>query len=778
MHWDFRQLAARLAAIARATCVAILCCGAAAMAWAQNAPWKGAAALDRVIDEAIEQKQMPGAVALVWHRGEVLHRKAYGQRALTPAVEAMTVDTIFDAASLTKVVATTSAVMRLVEQGKLRLNDPVTRYLPDFQGGKSEVTVRHLLIHYSGLRPDVDIEPPWSGYDTGIRLALIDKPAAEPNQRFVYSDINFLLLGEMVRKLGGQPLPDFVRDEVFAPLGMTETTFNPPAAWRARIAPTEKYKEMSEPLRGVVHDPTARYMGGIAGHAGLFTTADDLGRFCEMMLGGGERQGVRVFSPLTVKRFTSPATPGGMTAVRGLGWDIDSPFAGQRGDLFPVGGYGHTGFTGTSIWIDPATETYVILMSNAVHPFRRPAITSLRSRAASIVAANLNGAAPAQGAAAEPVKTGLDVLAEEGFARIKGKRVGLATNHTGFTSRGQRNVDAMVAAGVQVTALFSPEHGLLGKEDHDDVGNSRDAATALPVFSLYDGARRKPTPEMLKNIDVMVFDMQDIGARFYTYPCTMRNTMEAMAEQGIPFVVLDRPNPITGTRVEGPMIDKDVESFVGCAALPLRHGMTIGELALLMNSSLAKPADLAVVPMKNWRRSAWLDETGQTWVNPSPNMKSLNAALLYPGIGMLEYAKNYSVGRGTDAPFEQIGADWINGRQLAEHLNRQRIPGVRVYATRFTPTASYFANQPIEGVRFVITNRDIFDATRLGVELAAALEEIYPRKMSFAVNLKLIGSRGTVESLGKGQSASAVRQSWKASLGRFIELREKYLLYR
>jgi len=734
-----------------------------------------AEALDKLIEDAIAQKQLPGAVVLVGQRGQTLHHKAYGQRALTPQPEAMTADTIFDAASLTKVVATTSAIMRLVEQGKLRLNDPVTRYLPEFQGGTSEITVRQLLIHYSGLRPDVDLEPEWSGYETGIRLALIDKPRSEPNTRFVYSDINFVLLGEIVRKLSGQSLAEFTRDQVFQPLGMVDTAFNPPAAWRARIAPTELYKGMSEPLRGVVHDPTARYMGGIAGHAGLFTTAADLARFCEMMLGEGARGPVRVFSPLTVQRFTSPNTPAGLTAVRGLGWDIDSPYAGQRGDLFPVGGYGHTGFTGTSIWIDPASQTYVILMANAVHPYRRPAITSLRGRVASLVAAHVSQGTPAR---REPVLTGLDVLAGEKFASLQGKRVGLATNHTGLTADGRRNVDAMRTAGVQLVTLFSPEHGLLGKEDHDHVGNSRDVASGLPVFSLYEGARRKPTPEMLKGLDVLVFDMQDIGTRFYTYACTMRNTMEAAAENGLPFIVLDRPNPISGTRVEGPMLDAAHRSFVGCESLPLRHGMTVGELATMMNAGLAKPADLTVVRLKNWRRTDWLDDTGLAWVNPSPNMKSLNAALLYAGIGMLEYSKNYSVGRGTDAPFEQIGADWINGPRLAAHLNARAIPGLRVYPTRFTPTAYYFANQPIEGVRFVITNRDLFDSTRLGLELAAALQELHPGKIAFDVNARLIGNQVTIDALKKGESPEGVRRAWRQALAAFGAVRERYLLYR
>ncbi len=333
------------------------------------------AALDAILEQAVREDQVPGAVLVVGHRGAILHRKAYGFRALVPRREAMTIDTIFDAASLTKVIATTPAVMRLFERGKLRLNDRVIQYLPEFQGGKSDITVRDLLTHFSGFPPDLDLEPAWSGYDTGIRMALAAKPIAPPGANFLYSDIDFILLGEIVRRLAETSLPEFVRGEVFAPLGMHESMFQPPQRLRARIAPTENVN--GEILRGVVHDRTARYMGGVAGHAGLFTTAADLSRFSAMMLGGGELDGVRVFSALTVTKFSTAQSPPDQPVLRGLGWDIDSPLSGNRGELFPIGSYGHTGFTGTSVWIDPVSSTYVILLANSVHPHIRPAITSL-----------------------------------------------------------------------------------------------------------------------------------------------------------------------------------------------------------------------------------------------------------------------------------------------------------------------------------------------------------------------------------------------------------------
>jgi uncharacterized protein YbbC (DUF1343 family)/CubicO group peptidase (beta-lactamase class C family) len=749
----------------------------------------GGPALDTEIAQAVKEGQIPGAVVVVGHDGQVVYQKAYGYRALVPEKEVMTLDTIFDAASLTKVIATTSCLMKLVEEGKIRISDRVTQYLPEFQGGKSELTLRHLLTHFSGLRPDLDLKPEWSGYATGIHKALAEKSVSPPNTKFVYSDINFILLGEIVRKVSGETLPEYAHEKIFAPLGMIDTMFLPPPALLPRIAPTEVLPGDTKPLRGIVHDGTTRFMGGIAGHAGLFTTAADLSKFAEMMLGLGARNGVRVFSPVTVRTFTAPQTPAGQPVLRGLGWDIDSPFSGNRGDLYPVGSYGHTGFTGTSVWMDPATNSYVILLTNSVHPTRRPAITSLRGRVANIAVAGLNVDAPAakesfsHRAAAETasprnerVLTGLDVLAAEKFASLKGKRVGLITNHTGLDRDGKRNIDLMVAAGVNLKVLFSPEHGFAGKEDHPNVSSTKDAATGLPVISLY-GATMRPTAEMMHGIDTLVFDIQDVGARFYTYSCTMAYSLEEAAKQHVSYVVLDRPNPITGEHVEGPVIDPDLHSFVGCLAEPVRHGMTMGELAKMKNDELDVTADLRVVAMKNWHREDWFDSTGLTWIDPSPNMRSLNAALLYPGLGMMEGGKVYSVGRGTDAPFEQIGAEWIRGAELAAYLNARQIPGIRVYATRFTPASSNFAGKLIDGVRFVITDRDTFGSTRFGIELASALEKLYPGKMKWDADLKLTGNRALLKAIQSGDDPRALEQMGDGALQQFRQRRARYLLY-
>ena len=762
----------------------VLAAFAAAATMAAQAP------IDAVIQEAIEKKEIPGAVLLVRSNGKTLHSRAYGQRALVPTAERMTEDTVFDAASLTKVVATTSAVMKLFEAGRIRLNDKVTEYLPEFQGGTSDITIRQLLTHFSGLRPFFELEPE-AGYAAGLKKALTEKPTAEPGARFLYSDINFILLGEIVQRLTKQTLAAYVEREVFAPLGMKDTRFRPPAAWRARIAPTEVVN--GQPVRGVVHDERSRYMGGITGHAGLFTTAADLGRFAEMMLGLGSREGVRVFQSATVQKFTTPQTPPDQPVLRGLGWDIDSPYSSNRGELFALGSYGHTGFTGTSLWIDPSSQTYVILLANSVHPKRGISIVSLRGKAATVAALDagvrtqnvlITGYNEAMAGVRRTVsrnastQTGADVLAQRKFEPLNGKRVGVITNHTGLLRDGRRTIDAMLAAGVNVTALFSPEHGIAGLDDKEDIGHGRDPSTGLPVFSLYEGKNRRPSEDMLRNADLLVFDIQDIGTRFYTYVCTMKNTMEEAAKAGLPLIVLDRPNPLTGVRVEGPRLEPGAESFVGCVTgMPLRHGMTVGEVALMINASLKPAARLEVIKMADWQRGDWLDATNLSWVNPSPNMRSLTAALLYPGVAMLEYSKNYSVGRGTDAPFEQVGADWIRGPELAAYLNRRMIPGVRVYPVVFTPSASHFAGQRVEGVRFVITDRESFDSVRLGVETASALHKLYPGAIDFEVNLRLIGSRKLIEEIRKGTDPRRIVEDLEGDVAGFLAERRPYLLY-
>ncbi len=752
--------------------------------------------LDAVVQEAIDDGTMPGAVVLVGRGGEILHRKAYGLRSIEPARQPMQLDTIFDCASLTKVVVTAPAVMMLVEEGKIRLADPVTRHLPNFSGGESPITLLELLTHFSGLRPDLDLEPAWSGYETGIDKAYEEVPVALPGSQFIYSDINYLLLAEVVRKTTGQRIDEFATERIFGPLGMTETHFRPPTELRSRIAPTERLPDGTL-LHGVVHDPTTRFMGGVAGHAGMFSTADDLSRFVQMMLNGGQLGKVRILGPLAVVKMTTPQSPANHHALRGLGWDIDSPYSSTRGDLFPLGSYGHTGYTGTSIWIDPATRTYVILMTNRVHPAVRTSVVDLRGKVASVVAASISGVNVEQarrtswqhsrfpgtvprpsGVRPAAVLSGLDVLVREKFTRFSGKRVGLITNHTGIDRRRRRNIDLFFEApGVTLAAIFSPEHGISGREDHQGVADGKDEKTGVIIHSLYQGDRRRPTAAMLSGVDVLVYDIQDVGARFYTYATTMAYAMEEAAKLGIPFYVLDRPNPITGIVVEGPMLDEAYRSFVGYFPMPVRHGMTVGELAGMFNKERKISAELQVVRMEGWGRGLWFDEMGLPWVDPSPNIRGVEQALLYPGIALLEGLPNYSVGRGTDTPFLFVGADWIDGAALADDLNGGGLRGVSFYPVRRTPKSSRFAGTPIEGVQITVLDRDSVRSTRIGLEIAAQLLKSYPGRMKMELTARLIGHEATIQALSQGRAASSIWSMWQAQQLSFLRIRTRYLLY-
>jgi CubicO group peptidase (beta-lactamase class C family) len=342
------------------------------------------AEMDTAINEAIAAHKCPGGVLWLEHEG-VVYKKAYGKRALVPIDEPMTEDTIFDAASLTKVTATTPGMMLLIERGQVKLDEFVHVYIPEFTGeGREAITVRELMTHTSGLREDVETKTDWHGQAEAIKKACAEKPQSAPGTVFKYSDINFFLLGEIVQRVSKTPLEVFVKREIYTPLKMTDTGYLPAQDKLPRVAPTEVVD--GKPWRGTVHDPTARHMGGVAGHAGLFTTASDLARYARMLLNQGELDGVRIFKPETVKLMTSVQSPPALSAKRGLGWDIDTAFSGPRGEHFPVGSYGHTGWTGGSLWIDPSSKTFVIFLSNRNHPTEAGSVISLRRKLGTLAA--------------------------------------------------------------------------------------------------------------------------------------------------------------------------------------------------------------------------------------------------------------------------------------------------------------------------------------------------------------------------------------------------------
>jgi SSS family transporter len=834
-----------------------------------------------LVDQAIAAKKLPGAVVLIHHGGKTVFEQAYGVRKYAgeqsgpsgDKAEPMTVDTVFDMASLTKCLATATAVMQLVEKGKVDVDAPVMKYLPEFGvNGKDKVTVRELLTHYSGLPEDVSLKDGWglAGPDKveGIRRAMSVTLYGPPGVTFKYSDINFITLGAIVEKVSGETLDVYAERHIFGPLKMTHTRYLPvdkacgadeaisypivngriafhvvgiDAAvpcrkgdwlaneWAWNAAPTqhddqgtkETNPDFDHLLRGTVHDPTTRRMGGVAGHAGVFSTAGDVAIFAQALL---DRLAGRPSDfPLkreTLKLMTEPEQPstavGGATiftadgktstgvAARGFGWDINTAFSRPRGAVFPIGSFGHTGFTGTSLWMDPNSDTFVVILANSVHPRGASPISPLREAVATAAARALHlydKGAPA--VADGQTLTGIDVLEATKFSTLRDAagrhsghlRLGVMTNQTGVDREGRRTIDVLLhsISEVEVKTLFSPEHGLFGVKDSTKIGNEVDAVTHLPVVSLY-GAKdeqRRPSMESLKNLDAVVIDLQDAGVRFYTYQTVVGYFLEAAAKAHIEIIVLDRPDPIGGVAVQGPVSDNGVESYTDYMPLPIREGMTLGELALYFNgerllASATSPnvhvpirAQLTVVSMRNWARKQYFDDTGLKWINPSPNLRSPAANVVYPGVELLQ-STNVSVGRGTEMPFLHIGAPYINSAQLAAYLTARNIPGIRFAPASFSVAedANHFPfhGKTLPGISFTVTDRSALDSPELGIELISALHHLYP-DFAMAKAERLIANVDTMRALENQEDPRKIAEGWKTDLAAFEQRRQPYLLY-
>ncbi len=803
--------------------------------------------IDALVEKDIADKKLPGGVVIVGRKGKIVYRKAFGNRALKPNVEKMTIDTIFDAASLTKPVATVTSIMILIEQGKIRLNDTIGKFIPEIQVPEAKnITILQLLTHTSGYSPDFDLRKKWMGQDGMLEALKTEKLQNPPGTKFVYSDIGFIVLGEIVSRLTEQikindfaatkSLNQFFHTNVAQQLRLETSSFL--AFPRNKVigltmfdqwdwvAPTENIKgqqsylgstfegkDGGQILRGQVHDPTAYRMGGVAGHAGLFTNADDLARYCQMILNGGILDGKRILSNATIAMMTKPYVVSENGNTRGLGFDMNTSFSQNRGELFPLGSFGHTGFTGTGIWIDPTSQTFVVFMSNRVHPDGKGDVAPLRARVSTVVASaildtpiekfreaeavynsqvspqierfkaqtssqNISAIRNPQSAI---VLNGIDVLEKSNFKELNGLRIGLVTNHTGRNRSGMQTIDVLKnAPNVELASLFSPEHGIRGQLDQEKIVDSIDEKTGLPIFSLY-GEVRKPKQENLKDLDAVVFDIQDIGTRFYTYISTLRGVMEECAKAKIPVIVLDRTNPINGVDVEGATADEAIANdekryFIAAHTIPVRHAMTIGEIAQMFNKERNINADLRIIKMENWQRSMWFDQTNQTWINPSPNMRSLTQATLYGGIGLLEYT-NISVGRGTDTPFELVGSPYIDGQKLSEYLNNRNIAGVRFVPIKFKPKASVFKDENCGGINIVIVDREKFKPIRTGIEIAIALRKIYPNDWKFEKYNGLLVNAEIFEKIKLIESPEDIEKSWQAKLDEYKKRRALYLLY-
>ncbi|WP_230473351.1 exo-beta-N-acetylmuramidase NamZ domain-containing protein [Dyella choica] len=748
--------------------------------------------LELIVNGQIAAGRIPGAVILMGDAKHVFYRQAFGQRAMQPQPQAMTLDTEFDLASLTKVIATNTAIMQLVEAGHIDPDAPVARYWPAFAtNGKQSVRVRQLLAHTSGLRPDLPALPHERGRAAVLHAIAMEPLRGAPGERVVYSDLNFIVLGELVQRITHRSLDAYCRTHIFAPLGMRDTTFLPDTELALRSAPTTA--DPAGMRRGRVHDPTASWMGGVSGNAGLFSTADDLARYAQMLINNGRAGGKRILQASTITAMASAASPLATPPWRGLGWDLAAPLVANHDRLPPVGMIDHTGYTGTGLWIDLVTRQFVVILTNRVHPndtgdarpLREQVLALLASRMGLMTAAEAahlpSWMLPAIQAAARlpisagPVRTGLDVLEAQQFAPLAGMRVGLVTNRSGFDAQGKRTVDVLAhAPEVRLAALFSPEHGLNTDVDAP-LGDTVDVATGLTVHSLY-GANQHFPAGSLNGLDALVFDIQDAGVRFFTYETTLGYALEAAAAQHIPLFVLDRPDPLGADRPGGPVLDSGHPSFTGYFPLPLQPGMTVAELADLLNRERHIGADLRVIAMQGYQRSMRYTDTGLGWVPLSPNLRTPAQLDLYPDVALLEGA-NLSVGRGTPHPFEWIGAPWVDATKLAGALNALKL-GVHFEPVDFVPTESTWRGRLCHGVSIkpdaVPANRPV---ARLGLALLSTLHALYPDTFQLSATRDSLGSAALWQAIQKGVTLDSLEAIDSGQNAGFTALRGRYLRY-
>ncbi|KWZ39890.1 serine hydrolase [Burkholderia savannae] len=738
----------------------------------------------------IADRHVAGVVVLVGDAEGVRYRLVSGMRTTAPVPEAMTADTIFDLASLTKAVATATAILQLAERGRLALDAPAARYWPAFAAhGKDGITVRQLLAHTSGLPAGVSSARALRSRAAVLADVEAMSPITPPGARVVYSDINYVALGEIVARTSGEPLDAWCMAHVFAPLDMHDTRFRPGILARPRIAPTSARQEGSAHAR--VNDPIAAAMGGVSGNAGLFFTADDLARFARMLLHDGALDGRRILRRDSVSVLQTPATLDAEGDARTAGWALQPPLVANRYRLPAAGAIAHLGYTGTGLWIDFVTRRFVIVLTSRLYPDATGDAQPLRAQVLGIVSSRtppVSGAqiamrVPAMAAAVAqaarlPASTGkvlvgIDVLAATGFAAVAGKRIGVVTNRSGFDREGRRTIDLLAQApGARLTAIFAPEHGIDTDVD-TTFGDTVDARTNVAVRSLY-GERRRIAPAALKDVDVLVFDLQDAGVRFFTYIATLGYALEAAAAAHIPVVVLDRPNPLGADLAGGPVSDPDAETFTNYYSLPLVHGMTVGELAQLFNERRRIGAKLVVVPMQNYRRAMRFDDTGLGWVPPSPNLRDLDALSLYPDVGLVEGA-DVSVGRGTATPFGVVGAPWIDGRALADDLSTMHLNATFAPA-RFVPTEVPHRGALCEGVRIARTPGRSQPGA-LGLALAFALHRRYPDHFRIDAIRASVGSRVIAEMLNDGHPLEEIEKAVGTQNAAFARERATYLRY-
>lgn len=723
-------------------------------------PFVKLSALEQAMQGSIDRGEISGAVVELGRHDGVLARRALGKLQSSPPSWYLP-DTRFDLASLTKPFTALTCLLLMREQG-VRLDARVANFLPEFAaGGKGNVTIRDLLLHQSGL-PAANPLGDLRGDPSAQRKRILELPPSGKLGEFVYSDVNFMVLGLLIEKLSGEPLDRVMRAKLIAPLSLDHTTFRRPSEQLGngdlfaptepgRLIPTDP-KSPEQLLRGVVHDPRARMLDGVAGHAGLFSTAEDLGKLARALLSHSPPLDDQLTQTMLVpKRFAKQ--------VRGLGWQL------RQSDPRV---FGHYGFTGTSLWIDPTRDGYVVVLTSRLYPGGKGTADPLRGavhrEAHAAFAADL-------GVHSAPV-VGADGLRLNDFAPIAGSKVLLLTNESARLRDGRTTIELFRdAPDVELVALLSPEHGIDGRQS-GLIANSRDRFTGLPVRSLYSRAGLDVDAKQLAGADVIVFDLQDVGTRFYTYFSTLHSLLRSAAKTKQRVVVLDRPNPLGGDRVDGPSVDARKATFVHHMRLPLLHGLTSGEFARYVVEQERLDVKLEVVKLRSWNRDDIL-QPNQSWAPPSPNLRTRDSVLLYPLLGPFE-TTSLSVGRGTDTPFELIGAPYVDAEALVAALGE--VPGLEITPTRFVPRASTQRGRRCNGLRFRVRDATAFDPMRSLILLAQALLKAYPQVDARRLD-DLLAHSATQEALGRGDSIAQIQSLWRQDLETFRARRRSSLLY-
>jgi uncharacterized protein YbbC (DUF1343 family) len=746
-----------------------LSCAAAVAGWQLGHVLPAAAQGDmssirQALQEAVERSGSPGAVGYVGNLRQTLFHEAYGNRRTSPSRQPVEKDTIYDLASVTKVVATTTAVHLLREANQVNLKDPVSKFIS--RPGFDDFTVYHCLTHTTGMPWGAAMYRYVSTIDEMLD-AIANLPRhSRPGQRWVYSDPGFILLGRIVEVVTKQRLDAFCHENIFKPQGMTTTFFNPPTELRDRCAATEKCAWRGRIIQGQVHDENCYAVGGVTGHAGLFSTGEDLGTFCRALMTG------KILKPETLEEAarltTTPVYPG-----QGLGWQLDPWESATRGHLPSRMAIGHSGWTGTSIWMDRDQHTFAILLGNSCH-------TSRNSRRNGTFRRTFHHAVDKRLYAGQcNAHSGLDRLIREDFDAVKGKRIGLLTNTAAVDQLG-RSILEVLALGqnINLKRLFSPEHGLTVSAEAGARVSGQGGP--VPVTSLY-GERKEPTAEELADLDLFVIDLQEVGARYYTYKATMLACMKACAFARKPVLVLDRHNPVGGTVLEGP-IATTTTSLVSCAPIPARYGMTLGELALYFKNDVLKSSSLPldILKLDGWKPHLLHSACALPWVPPSPNIPTSETALAYVGTCLFE-GTNLNEGRGTDAPFLQFGAPWLDAKAVLNELDRLDHTGCGLEEVRYTPrsipgkaASPRFQDVECAGIRLHIEQPTLTRPFTTTLALIQAVRRVHPDRFSWEPIFDLLaGGPALRQALEGGKSALNIVVGAEPELEAFDKRRPK-----